>query len=935
MGRPNFAEREEEILAFWEKEKIFEQSLQKAAPKGNFVFFEGPPTANGKPGIHHVEARAFKDCLPRYKTMQGFHVERKAGWDTHGLPVELEVEKQLGFSGKKDIEAFGIQAFNDQCKKSVWKYLEDWKAITRRIGYWVDMEHPYVTYDPAYVEALWGIIKRVWDDGRLYKDYKVVPYCPRCGTALSSHELAQGYKEVKDISVYAKFKLVGEENTYIVAWTTTPWTLPGNVALAVGNEIDYVKLKMGDAYLWMAKARVAGLVKEDHEVVAEAKGSELVGKKYEPLYPFLKDALMKTPSNSPLAGGEMTAAWTVVPADFVTTADGTGIVHTAVMYGQDDFELGNKIGLPKHHLVKLDGTFIEGTGIFAGRHVTDEDVAVDVIKDLAARGLLFGKEKYEHSYPHCWRCKTKLIYYAKDSWYIRMSQLRDELIKANETIHWEPEHIKEGRFGEWLREVKDWAFSRERYWGTPLPIWECEECGEFDCVGSFDQLRKQAISEVPKELDPHRPIVDEIDLKCKKCGGTSKRVPDVCDVWFDSGSMPFASGASGFPADYISEAIDQTRGWFYTLLAVSTLLGKGAPYKNVICLGHLLDTNGKKMSKSLGNIVDPNEMIAKYGADPIRWYMYTITQPGESKRFDEKALNEMVQQVFMIVSNVKAFFDLYVGQERKGEQPTHVLDRWILARTHQLVADCTAWLDAYKVTEPTRAIAEFITDLSTWYVRRSRERMKTGEGVATLREVLLTLAKLMAPFTPFFAEALYQDVQGSTESVHLADWPVVDKTLIDGELLKSMAEVRQIVTGALEQRATHKLNIRQALAGMVVKGSTVLADDLAEILKDEVNVKTVAFEKAEALAVELDTHLTPELLREGLSREMIREANAARKNAGLTIEDRITLTVVTNDAEATKAVEEHRQALLDGTRADEVKVEAGAGEPFTIKIEKR
>lgn len=931
MSRPNFPGREEEILKFWEENKIFEAALAKPSPKGEFVFYEGPPTANGRPGIHHIESRAFKDLFPRYKTMQGYHVARQAGWDTHGLPVELEVEKQLGFTGKKDIEEYGIDKFNAECKKSVWTYLEDWQKITKRIGFWVDMERPYVTYDPAYVEKLWGVIKQIWDKGYLYKDYRVTPHCPRCGTSLSSHELAQGYKDVKDLSVYVKFKIVGEENTYLVAWTTTPWTLPGNVALAVGAEIDYVKVKIGGEFLWLAKERAV-----EGEIVEEVKGEALVGKEFEPLYPYLKQAITGTPE------GEK-KAWYVAPADFVSTTDGSGIVHTAVMYGQGDFELGQKVGLPKHHVVKLDGTFIEGMDQFSGRMVTDEDVAVDIIKDLAHRGLLLKKEKYEHSYPHCWRCKSKIIYYAKDSWYIRMSALRDKLIAANQTIHWEPEHIKDGRFGEWLREVKDWAFSRERYWGTPLPIWECGECDEKTCVGSLADLG------VGADFDPHRPFVDDVILKCEKCSGDMRRVKDVCDVWFDSGAMPFASGAAGFPADYISEAIDQTRGWFYTLLAVSVLLEKGAPYKNVICLGHLLDANGKKMSKSLGNIVDPNEMIAKYGADALRWYMYTVTQPGESKRFDEKSLNEMVQKVFMILWNVKAFYEMYADAtppslplERGGEE--HVLDRWIMARLHQLVKDTTNNLNAFVVTETARDIAEFINDLSTWYVRRSRERMKTGEGVATLREVLLTLSKLMAPFTPFLAEALYKDARSSLPlsegelegvrgaSVHLEDWPVAGE--IDQELLAEMDRARQIVSAALERRADAGINVRQVLASMKVACKAPLGEAYLELMKDEVNVKKISFEAGEQIVVELDTTLTPELIREGLVREIIRQANAARKEAGLTIEDRIKLTIATSDEQVKLAADEHRTELLEGTRADEVVMEAGPAEGFTIAIKK-
>lgn len=953
MPRPNFPLREEEVLAFWEQEKVFEQSLSKPAPKGPFVFYEGPPTANGRPGIHHMEARAFKDILPRFRTMQGYHVERKAGWDTHGLPVELEVEKQLGFTGKKDIEEFGIEKFNAKCKESVWKYLEEWQTFSKRIGFWVDFEHAYITYESQYIEKLWGIVKQVWDKGLLYKDYRVTPHCPRCETSLSSHELAQGYKDVKDLSVFAKFRVVEskesgveeseakeEFSTYFVAWTTTPWTLPGNVALAVGAEIDYVKVRVGNEFLWLAKARLAEVIKEAYEIVEEVKGIALVGKSYEPLYPFLHDTLSQLPNYQlPIT------TFTVLVADFVSTTDGSGIVHTAVMYGQDDFELGQKVGLPKHHLVKLDGTFVEGMDFLSRRFVTDEEVAVDIIKDLAHRGLLFSKAKYEHSYPHCWRCKSKIIYYAKDSWYIRMSSLREELLEANGTIHWEPEHIKEGRFGEWLREVKDWAFSRERYWGTPLPIWECQECDQKKCIGSFQELENSTSSApsvtsvpfVPSSFDPHRPFVDEIELACS-CGGTMRRVKEVCDVWFDSGAMPFASGTSGFPADYISEAIDQTRGWFYTLLAVSTLLGKGAPYKHVICLGHLLDKDGKKMSKSLGNIVDPNEMIQKYGADALRWYMYTITAPGDSKRFDEKVLNEMVQKVFMILWNVKSFYDLYVFEGVGGLKLEvgirgHVLDRWILARLHQLIAAMTEQLEHYKITEPARAIGEFINDLSTWYVRRSRDRMKSGDGVAVLRDVLMTLSKLMAPFTPFLAEVLYQDLGGKT-SVHLEDWPAVQNENLDEALLDEMEKARQVVTLALEQREQTGMNIRQVLPAMTVYAKDDLHAELVEILKEEVNVKSVIMIAPAEPKVELDTTLTPELKREGLIREIVRAGNAARKEAGLTIEDRIVLTVLTMDEQVRLALDEHRSELLEGTRADDIVTEAGAAEPFSIKIQK-
>lgn len=950
MSQVSLPQKEKEILDFWENEQIFEKTLEKAAPRGRFVFFEGPPTANGKPGIHHVESRAFKDAIPRFRTMQGYHVERKAGWDTHGLPVELEVEKKLGFGGKKDIEKFGIEKFNAECKKSVWKYLEDWRALTRRIGFWLDLDHPYVTYEPAYIESLWWIIKRIWDKGLIYKDYKIVPHCPRCETTISSHELALGYKEVDDRAVYVKFRVIEPTEfptfepigalepvqedlpTYFVAWTTTPWTLPANVALAVNPMIDYVRVKFKQEYLWVAKDRLKEAVPGPYEIVEFATGAALAGMKYESLFPSIRDSSLQS---SPLT-------WTVVSADFVSTKEGTGIVHTAVMYGADDFELGARIGLPKRHLVGRDGKFTAEAGQFSGLFVKDADPLI--IKDLQKHDLLLKEETIRHSYPFCWRCRTPLLYYAKDSWYIKMSDLRDKLIVENAETNWEPEYIKEGRFGEWLREVKDWAISRERYWGTPLPIWECQKCGGFRCLGSFDELKKERSS----DFDPHRPFVDDIELPCEACGGVMKRIPEVMDVWFDSGAMPFAQWhypfenqekidkGEAFPADYISEAIDQTRGWFYTLLAVSVLLDKGRPYKNVICLGHLLDADGRKMSKSLGNIVDPEEMIERYGADAVRWYMYTITTPGDSKRFDEKILREMVQKVFNILWNVQSFYKLYeptaVGRQPSADGWEHVLDRWILARLNVLVRDCTDWLEHFKITESARAIGEFIGDLSTWYVRRSRERMKSGDGIKILRQVLETISKLLAPFAPFTAEALYQELGGSKRSVHLEDWPAVEETRIDDGLLTEMEQARRVVTLALGQREAAGLNVRQVLNRLTVSG-VKFSSEVAEVIAEEVNVKTIDFVEGD-LAVNLETAVTPELRRQGLIREMIRAGNALRKQSGLTIDDRIILIIVTSAAEVEQAVDEHRTVLLRGMRADEIIFEKGATghQPFLLRL---
>jgi isoleucyl-tRNA synthetase len=967
----NFPEREQEILKQWQERDIFKKTIEKYAPKGPFVFFEGPPTANGKPGIHHAESRAFKDCIPRFRTMQGYRVVRKAGWDTHGLPVELEVERQLGFTSKAQIEEYGIAAFNEKCRQSVWTYKKEWEEFTRRLGFWLDIEDAYVTYAPEYIESLWWAIKQIWDRGLLYKDYRVTPHCPRCGTSLSSHELSLGYKDVKDLSVTVKFRVIGTENEYLLAWTTTPWTLPGNVALAVGKDIVYVKVKQWavdsgqEEFFWLAKDRLEE-VKDEYEIVEEVKGDALIGKKYEPLFPYFASVIAS--DHEPVdVKRSNPSVFTVVLANFVTTAEGTGVVHTAVMYGQDDFELGQQIGLPKHHLVKLDGTFIDGMDFLSGRLVTDEEVAVDIIKNLAHRGLLFAKAKYEHSYPHCWRCKTKVIYYAKDSWYIAMSRLRDELLKQNEQIHWEPEHIKNGRFGEWIMKVKDWAFSRERYWGTPLPIWECGSCDHKMCIGSFEELhflslrastalcltgRNEAnLAEIASArqyetrndsdgFDPHRPYVDEIILKCEKCGGEAKRVPDVCDVWFDSGAMPFAQwhypfenkelidSGQGYPADYISEAIDQTRGWFYTLLAVSTLLGRERPFKNVICLGHVLDAEGKKMSKSLGNVVRPMEMIDAYGADAVRWYMYTINQPGESKRFDEKTLAEMVRKNFGLLWNVVEFYKMFASEHSKFQIPNskHILDRWILTRLHQLIHQTTERLENYIVTETVRELGRFIDDLSTWYVRRSRDRFKgineedKQAAISTLQECLLILSKLMAPFAPFLADAMYQETGGDLESVHMESWPMADHALIDEKLFQDMEQTRAVVSRALERRAEAGINVRQVLPSLTL---TIPLGELGfeylELIKDEVNVKEIFLQKGE-VSVALDLTLTPELLREGLIRELVRRVNAMRKHANLTLNDRIEL-FVSGDEEVLRALEEHIQTLLRGTLAYDLKTD--------------
>ncbi|MEY4747702.1 MAG: hypothetical protein RLZZ416_751 [Candidatus Parcubacteria bacterium] len=892
QDKSEVAKREEEVLALWKERDIFKKTLEKGAPRGEFVFYEGPPTANGRPGIHHLESRAFKDAIPRYRTMRGYHVRRKAGWDTHGLPVELEVEKEIGSKNKKDIETFGIAEFNKKCKESVLRYIDEWQKFSDRIAFWQDYDHTYFTFDNSYIESVWNILKTAHEKKLLYKDYKVVPWCPRCGTALSSHEVAQGYDEAKDPAVYVKFKVVGK-NEYILAWTTTPWTLPGNVALAVGADVTYVKTKIDHALVWLAKERLA-VVAPDAEILEEKKGSDLVGVAYEPLFPYLKNS---APAKM---HGAFEKAYQVYTANFVSTEDGTGVVHTAVMYGADDFELGTKLGLPKHHLVNEDGTFSHNAGAFAGIFVKQADALI--VEDLRSRGLLLKHETVTHTYPFCWRCKTPLLYYARDSWYIAMSKLKDDLIRENDGIHWEPEHIREGRFGEWLRELKDWAISRSRYWGTPLPIWECVSCKEVRVIGGIEELRSSANS-LPGSLNLHRPYVDEVTMSCI-CGGEMRRVPEVLDVWFDSGAMPFAQDNYPFatreilyPADYICEAIDQTRGWFYTLHAVGGIMGRGKAFKNVICLGHVLDKNGKKMSKSLGNIVEPYAMIDKYGVDALRFFMYTVNAPGESKNFDERLVDEIAKKHIGRLGNVLAFWKLYDDGTVRDWKSKHVLDQWIIARFDELVVEATNGYENFQLDVAVRPLAGFIDDLSVWYLRRSRERFKEDTAdkqaaLATLRYILHRVSLVMAPSMPFFAEHLFQSVREGEdeESVHLASWPEISPpagffarlfAAKPEQLLASMRTARDIVSRALEAREVAGIKIRQPLKRLTVD-SGQLAEEFLALIRAEVNVKEV--ERGTSLA--LDTAITIELKEEGMVRDIVRTIQQYRKEQGMKPGDR-------------------------------------------------
>lgn len=1072
-------ESEKYILKFWKENKIFWKTLSKSKAKKPFVFFEGPPTANGKPGVHHVEARAFKDIILRYKTMCGFYVPRVAGWDTHGLPVEVEVEKELGLKSKKDILNFGVAAFNKKCRESVWKYKELWENLTERMGFWIDMENGYVTYENSYIEKLWGIIKEFYKKKLLYEDYKVLPWCSRCGTALSSQEVAQGYQTVNDKSVFVKFKVKNKENNYLLAWTTTPWTLPGNVALAVNPKEIYVEAKSGNEIYILVKSKIGIL--QNPQILKEINGSNLIGLEYNPLF----DILALKNENS----------YKVYAADFVTTSEGTGIVHTAVMYGEDDYKLGEKVGLPKHHTVDEEGKFTADLDKFglAGLFVKSGGTDEKIIDYLKSQNLLFLTKDYEHEYPFCWRCKTPLLYYARKAWWVDVNKVRKNLLKNNEQIKWHPDYLKHGRFGDWLKEEKNWAFSRERFWGTPLPVWRCQTCEKLEVVGSLDELQKKsvpknnfifmrhgeadhnigglsgpwedtaeytsvltqngkkevektakelkrkakkidvvisstlarakataeiiakqfggveinfrkdlidinstgetkedvknrvnrALSEInlqysgktilvishgdplwilsgvpegnyPKtgslygvklsflpsndesNLDLHKPFVDQVFFKCS-CGGFMKRVPEVVDVWFDSGSMPFASDVLEYPADYIVEAIDQTRGWFYVLLAVATLLGKKAPYKNVISVGHLLDKNGKKMSKSLGNIIDPFELMEKYGADATRWYFYTINQPWDSKLFKEEDVKDAQRRFFVILENIVKFLKMYkIGREKLevGNEKL-IINKWILANLNRLINQVSGKLDNYDIVGAARDIEYFVTeDLSRWYVRRIRDVMRKDseekfETQNVLNFVLLEISKMLAPFAPFAAEKMYKELVKQKESVHLEDYPGEKSKTKNEKLLDDMIEVRKIVSLALEARAKVAIKVRQPLAELRVKGRGLRFKEFLGLIKDEVNIKEVVFDDKISEEVLLDTTITFELKEEGILRDLIREIQSARKTANLKPQDKVSATIFAPE-EIIKTAKKHEAEIK--TETSVISIELVLGEKTNVQI---
>ena len=869
----DFTSREEKVLKFWKENEIFEKSIEEKKDLPTYTFYDGPPTANGKPHIGHVLTRVIKDMIPRYQTMKGHKIIRKAGWDTHGLPVELEIEKELGIDGKEQIEAYGLDPFIRKCKESVWKYKGMWEEFSNKVGFWADMDNPYVTYHNTFIESEWWALKKIWDDGLLYKGFKIVPYCPRCGTPLSSHEVAQGYKTVKERSAVVRFKVIGED-AYFLAWTTTPWTLPSNVALCVNPDENYCKVKAADGYTYyMAEAlldKVLGgmaekLVKEEkiaegtpaYEILETYKGKELEGKEYEPLFECTKEYVAKLPQK----GHYITCD------SYVTMSDGTGIVHIAPAFGEDDANVGRKYDLPFVQFVDGKGDMTKETP-YAGLFVKDADKPVLV--DLEKAGLLFDAPKFEHEYPHCWRCDTPLIYYARDTWFIKMSAVKDRLVKNNNTVNWIPEGIGKGRFGAWLENVQDWGLSRNRYWGTPLNIWECS-CGKRHAIGSIEELKSMS-KNCPDDIELHRPYIDAVTITCPDCGGEMKRVPEVIDCWFDSGAMPFAQWhypfenqdifEDNFPADFISEAVDQTRGWFYSLMAISTLLFDKAPYKNVIVLGHVQDKDGQKMSKSKGNAVDPMEALNKYGADAIRWYFYSNSAPWLPNRFHEDAVVEGQRKFMGTLWNTYAFYVLYANIDEFD--PTKytleydklsVMDKWLLSKLNSMVKSVDDNLSNYRIPEATKALAEFVDDMSNWYVRRCRERYWAKDmpqdkinAYMTLYTALVTLCKTAAPMIPFLTEDIYQNLvrtvdKNAPESIHLCDFPEVNESMIDPELEASMDEVLKVVVFGRAARNTANIKSRQPIANMYIKAAKTLDDYFVDILRDELNVKNVEFKE--------------------------------------------------------------------------------------------
>ncbi len=1026
----NFVQREKNIEKFWKENKIFEKSIDSRREGTPYVFYDGPPTANGKPHIGHVLTRVIKDMIPRYRTMKGCMVPRKAGWDTHGLPVEIEVEKLLGLDGKEQIEQYGLDGFIEKCKESVWKYKGMWEDFSGTVGFWADMDDPYVTYHDDFIESEWWALSEIWKKGLLYKGHKIVPYCPRCGTPLSSHEVAQGYKDVKERSAIARFKVKGTEGEYFLAWTTTPWTLPSNVALCVNPVEKYVKIKNSEYVYILAEALIPSVIEGEYEILEEYVGKDLEYKEYEPLFDFVN------PDKK---------AYYVVCDNYVTLTDGTGIVHIAPAFGEDDNKVGKKYDLPFVQLVDSKGEMTKETK-WAGMFCKTADK--EILKDLEIRGLLFSAPNFEHSYPHCWRCDTPLIYYARESWFIKMTAVREQLIKNNNTVNWIPESVGKGRFGDWLENIQDWGISRNRYWGTPLNIWECS-CGHQHAIGSKAELKEMSVAPFD-DVELHRPHIDKIILRCPECGGEMKRVPEVIDCWFDSGAMPFAQHhypfenkelfEAQFPADFISEAVDQTRGWFYSLMAISTLLFDKAPYKNVIVLGHVQDENGQKMSKSKGNAVDPFEALEAYGADAIRWYFYSNSAPWLPNRFHGKAVVEGQRKFMGTIWNTYAFFVLYANIDEFD--PTKysldydklsIMDKWMLSRLNTLIKTVDDNLVNYKITETARVLQDFADDMSNWYVRRSRERFWAKgmeqdkiNAYMTLYTVLVNLSKVCAPMIPFMSEEIYLNLvksvdENAPESIHLCAFPEFDETFVDAELEKNMKQVLDVVVLGRACRNSANIKNRQPIGKMYVKADFELPELFIQIIEEELNVKAVEFtgdvkgftsysfkpqlktvgpkygkqlgfirnvlaevdgneamdtlETKGALTfnfdgveivltkddllistaqttgfesvsdygitVALDTNLTPDLIEEGIVRELVSKIQTMRKDSGFEVMDNIVLYIYGNEKIVSVASANKEEIMGDVLAVDlrdeeysEAKEWDINGEKVTIGVQK-
>lgn len=991
-SKVNFVQVEERILEFWREQRIFEKSVETRKRGPHYTFYEGPPTANGSPGVHHVLSRLYKDAVCRYKTMKGHHVPRKAGWDTHGLPVELEVESSLGLTSKVQIEAYGVARFNERCRQSVLKYIKQWETMTKRLGYWLDMEHPYITLDNSYIESCWWITKQLWDKGLVYRGYKVTPHCPRCGTSLSSHEVALGYRDdAEDPSVYIKFELVPDsmktgarlhsllgraskpgKPVFLLAWTTTPWTLPGNTALAVASDAEYSVLEGEEDYLILARMLVAKTKLDGYSEAGVVSGEDIVNVRYKPLFNPHDFGVRRL--RLPTLHGEETRenlTYPVIRGDFVSLDEGTGVVHIAPAFGEVDFDTGMRTGLDFVQPVDLEGR-VTGGYRFAGRFVKEADRLI--LDDLTSRGLLYRSERIVHTYPFCWRCEAPLIYYAKPAWYIKTTALKHQLTLGNAEINWYPDYIKHGRFGDWLENNVDWAFSRERYWGTPLNIWCCSSCQSYECVGGLDELRaRPGLDGLAKELDLHRPYMDEVTFACAKCGGRMQRVPEVIDCWFDSGAMPVAQWhypfenkdkfQQNFPADFICEAVDQTRGWFYSLHAISTLVFNRPCFKNVICLGHVVDAEGEKMSKSKGNVVDPWAVINSYGADAIRWYMLVSTPGEDNHRFSTRMLEETMRKFLLTLWNTYSFFILYAkvdrfvpqpltGENQQGRAFTE-MDRWIISELNRLVREVTKSMDGYNPTAATRRIEEFLDNLSNWYVRRNRRRFWKSESDAdklaaytTLYQCLVTLSELLAPFVPFVAEELYQNLCRSVdpearESVHLNDFPAADEAKIDDKLNSDVELAMRISSLGRAARAKAGIKVRQPLTKAVVKVETkeekMALEKLGSGVMEEINVKQLivlceAKEREEfpsdmpgySIAndarywVAVGTELPPELIAEGVSRELVRHLQNMRRNARFDITDRIVIYYQTEKPLISQVVRTFANYIKQETLSDEL-----------------